>query len=95
LNYINAGSTIASVNFPEIDLPNDPKAHRVLNIHRNVPGVLRDINNTLSQYNISAQVLGTKGPIGYFMANVESTVSNEAKSKLMELENSIKSRVLY
>eukprot|EP00475_Leptophrys_vorax_P015922 TRINITY_DN2230_c0_g1_i1.p1 TRINITY_DN2230_c0_g1~~TRINITY_DN2230_c0_g1_i1.p1 ORF type:complete len:438 (+),score=135.43 TRINITY_DN2230_c0_g1_i1:77-1315(+) len=95
LNYINQGSTIAAVNFPEIDLPSDPKAHRVLNIHKNVPGVLRDLNNSLSSYNISAQVLGTKGAIGYFMANVESSVSDEAKEKLSELPNTIKCRVLY
>jgi D-3-phosphoglycerate dehydrogenase len=95
LQYINEGSTIAAVNFPEIMLPVNSSKHRILNIHKNVPGVLRDINNVLCAYNITAQVLNTKGPTGYFMCAVDSEVSLEVKEKLAKLSNSIRTRALF
>ena len=41
IKFVNQGSTIDAVNFPEVNLPMDPNSHRILNIHKNVPGVLR------------------------------------------------------
>lgn len=61
--YINTGSTIGSVNMPELSLPKSPAAHRILNIHQNVPGVLKSINNNLADFNIVAQVLMTKDTV--------------------------------
>ena len=56
ISYINHGKSIGAVNFPEIDLPPTAGHLRLLNVHRNVPGVLRGINTVLADYNVSAQV---------------------------------------
>src|SRR5204862_529409 len=69
IKYINSGATTGSVNFPQIELPLTPDTHRVLNAHKNVPGVLRDINRLVSDHNanIRAQVLSTDPDIGYLI----------------------------
>jgi len=95
ISFVNTGSTYDAVNFPQISLPEDPVTHRLLNIHRNVPGVLRDINNVVSKYNVSAQVLRTRGDIGYLMLDIDSQVSHEVKAQISGLPNSIKTRILY
>lgn len=42
IRMINSGSTQGAVNFPSVDLPyGGPGTHRILNIHKNQPGVLR------------------------------------------------------
>lgn len=45
---------------PQMDFPQAPASHRLLNVHQNVPGVLRDINAIISDLNanIKAQVGG-------------------------------------
>lgn len=95
INFINKGCTIGSVNFPEIDLKVDKKVHRLLVIHKNVPGVLSRINNLLSEYNVSAQVLGTMEEIGYLIIEIDREVSKEMKEKMNELQDIIKVRILF
>eukprot|EP01132_Coremiostelium_polycephalum_P007867 gene7867-9684_t len=95
IKFINDGSSAGSVNFPEITMPYSPSAHRILNIHQNKPGVLRDINLILSEFNVSHQILATKKNIGYIVADVDSAASKEIKKKISNLPYSIKTRVLY
>jgi D-3-phosphoglycerate dehydrogenase len=78
-----------------MDIPLPAGVHRILNVHKNVPGVLKDINNVLSPYNISAQTVATMGPIGYFMCNLDTDASQEAKNLIASLPSSIKTRVLF
>ena len=97
VKYVNAGVTTGAVSFPQIDLPPTPGKHRVLNVHRNVPGVLRDINGVVSEKgaNITAQVLATDPDIGYLVMDLDQDVSHDVKNALAELPNSIKTRILY
>jgi D-3-phosphoglycerate dehydrogenase len=95
VQFINSGASVGAVNLPELSLPPHPTTHRVLNIHANVPGVLRDVNHVLSDYNVVAQLLMTKGPVGYLIVDVERGVSGEIKAKIALLKNSIKTRLLY
>jgi D-3-phosphoglycerate dehydrogenase len=67
ISYINSGITLGSVNLPEVSLVKAPTSHRILNIHRNVPGVLKEVNHQLEEFNINAQMLQTRGPIGYMI----------------------------
>ena len=94
---INTGATTGAVNFPQIELPPEPGKHRILNVHRNVPGVLRDINRIVSDRNanIHAQVLSTDPNIGYLMMDLDQEVSNEVKQDISELATNIKTRILY
>jgi D-3-phosphoglycerate dehydrogenase len=96
ITYINTGRTMSAVNFPQIDLPyGGPGSHRILNVHKNKPGVLKEINNILSIYNVESQVLRTMETIGYMIADVDNTASEEIKAKIDQLPASIRTRILY
>jgi len=93
--YLETGSTSGAVNFPNVALPYGVGTHRILNIHKNTPGVLKAINNILSVYNVESQVLLTKGGIGYLIADVSAETSESIKSEISSLPTSIKTRILY
>jgi D-3-phosphoglycerate dehydrogenase len=97
IKLINTGATTGAVNFPQIEVPVTKGAHRILNIHRNVPGVLRDINKIVSdrQANIRAQVLLTDPDIGYLIMDLDHDVSGEVKREIGALETSIRTRILF
>jgi len=95
IDFINHGITLGSVNLPELALQHNPSTHRILNIHRNVPGVLRDINNVLSSYNVVAQLLMTRGSVGYLIVEVSTRVAKEVKAKIQVIDANIRTRILY
>ncbi len=97
LKFVNAGATTGAVNFPQIELPPAPGAHRILNVHRNVPGVLRDINKIVSDAsaNIRAQVLSTDADIGYLVMDLENDVAETVRKGVAALETNIRTRILY
>jgi len=95
ISYINTGTSVQAVNLPELSLPHNPKTHRILNVHENVPGVLRDINSVVAEYNVVSQMLMTMGPVGYLIVEVDRAVSHEVKKKISKLKTSIKTRILY
>jgi D-3-phosphoglycerate dehydrogenase len=97
VRFINSGVTTGAVNFPQVDLPQTPGKHRILNVHRNVPGVLRDINRMVSEKgaNIAAQVLATDPEIGYLVMDLDQDVSRDVKNAVAALETSIRTRILY
>src|SRR5690606_28092762 len=61
VRYSDNGSTLSAVNFPEVALPSHPGMHRLLHIHKNVPGVLSQINSVFAEngINICGQYLQT------------------------------------
>ena len=70
IRYFNDGSTVGSVNFPSVAAwPLRPGCRRIVNMHRNVRGVLKEIDYILSAYNVGKQVLETKDGLGYAFAN--------------------------
>ena len=97
LKFIEVGSSTGSVNFPQVELPILRDSHRILNIHRNVPGVLSSINTIIAQMggNIRAQYLNTLGDVGYLIIDVDHQISQAVKSKIDELPSSIKTRLLF
>lgn len=100
LKYSNNGSTISSVNFPEVTLPEHPGKHRLLHIHRNQPGVLSQINAIFSELhiNIAGQYLQTNPRIGYVVIDVdggESAETLELKKRLKAVAGTIRTRILY
>jgi len=94
-SFILTGSTTGAVNFPQVDVPYGPNTHRLLNIHRNYPGVLKEINNILSVYNVESQVLRTSEDIGYLIADVNAEASDTIRKQIESLPSSIKTRLLY
>lgn len=96
-DFINGGLTTGAVNFPEIGQPLASGRHRILNVHRNVPGVLSAINGIVSESkaNVAGQVLATDPEIGYLVMDLDRDVSLEVMDKVKALPTSIRTRILY
>jgi D-3-phosphoglycerate dehydrogenase len=85
------------VNFPHVEPPPLRGRHRLLNVHRNVPGVLSNINRIVSdaQANIESQILATNPSIGYLVMDINREVSEAVRLQMSGLETNIRTRVLY
>ncbi len=96
VKYVETGATTGAVNFPEVELPPSPGCSRVVNVHRNVPGVMRDINRLVAARgaNIRAQILSTTADIGYLVMDLDEDVSEGVADDLAGLDTSIRTRVL-
>ncbi len=97
VKYSDNGTSTSSVNFPEVALPAHPGKHRILHIHRNVPGVLSAINQVFAdnQINIAAQYLQTNEKVGYVVIDIDAQSSELAQDKLASVPGTIRSRVLF
>jgi D-3-phosphoglycerate dehydrogenase len=102
VRYVNEGSTQGSVNLPEVVLRSltidEPNHARVIYIHKNVPGVLRRVNDVLADHNIDKQMTDSKGEIAYLMADISNVQPEELKDLYQNLEASsarIRTRILY
>lgn len=95
--YTNTGTTSGAVNFPLVEQAKLPGAHRVLNVHRNVPGVLRDINKIVSDRNanVLGQVLATDPDVGYLVMDLDKEVAEDVRAAIKALPTSIRTRILY
>ena len=95
--YINSGNTVDAVNFPNIRLPRQTKAHRFLHIHKNVPGVMAKINKVLAEYNLNiiGQYLSTDSSVGYVITDLDKEYNTAVLEELRKIEGTIKFRVLY
>jgi D-3-phosphoglycerate dehydrogenase len=96
-NYLEMGISTGSHSIPELALPPQEGTHRILHIHKNVPGVLSSINNSLASKNINilAQYLKTNDNIGYVVLDVDKKISSNAFTLLKEVKETIKVRMLY
>ena len=97
VKYSDNGSTITSVNFPEVALPAHPDKHRLLHIHENVPGVMTAINHVFSDnnINISGQYLQTNDKVGYVVMDIDAEHSDLAVKQLKQVPGTIRCRVLF
>eukprot|EP01089_Gocevia_fonbrunei_P000989 TRINITY_DN10952_c0_g1_i1.p1 TRINITY_DN10952_c0_g1~~TRINITY_DN10952_c0_g1_i1.p1 ORF type:complete len:420 (+),score=63.93 TRINITY_DN10952_c0_g1_i1:69-1328(+) len=95
IDYVNLGISVGTVNFPNLTLQFYPETHRICSVHWNKPGALRDINNILGDFNVVSQVLGTQGPIGYLIIEIDRQASMQVKEAISALKCSIKTRIMY
>ena len=97
VKYSDNGTTLTSVNFPEVALPAHKKMHRLLHVHENIPGILSAINNIFSSndINICGQYLQTNEKVGYVVIDVNSEYSDMALKQLKEIKGTIRCRVLF
>jgi D-3-phosphoglycerate dehydrogenase / 2-oxoglutarate reductase len=95
--YLETGVTLGSHTVPPLSLTHQEGTHRILHIHKNVPGVLSEINSTLSKHNINilGQYLKTNDEIGYVVLDIDKRLSNQALQLLKEVKQTIKTRLLY
>ncbi len=96
-NYLEKGISIGSHTIPALALPPIENTHRILHIHKNVPGVLSRLNTVLSKnkINILGQYLKTNDNIGYVVLDVDKNISREAEALLRKVKDTIKVRLLY
>jgi len=96
-NYLEKGISYGSHTIPVLSLPPQEGTHRILHIHNNVPGVLSEINTTLSKnkINILGQYLKTNDAIGYVVLDVDKGLSKNALELLKKVKETIKVRMLY
>ncbi len=99
LDYFYSGSTMGAVNFPQIQSHMRPKGVRFSHVHRNVPGMLRRLNEVFLQrdVNIAAQNLETDGDLGYVI--LDTDLSGQDSLELLEeisgLDGTIRARLVY
>jgi D-3-phosphoglycerate dehydrogenase len=97
IRYSDNGSTIGSVNFPQISLQQNKDKQRFLHIHKNMPGLLKDINYvfTAKDINIASQFLQTDAEIGYVIIDTESQAGDIILEELKKIPHTIRARMLY
>lgn len=96
-DFINRGDTYLSANFPNLQLPKVANAHRLIHIHKNVPGIMAQINLIFAnhQINIVSQFLMTNSQIGYAITDVSAQYDKQVLTELKEISDTIKFRILY
>ena len=95
-DFIAEGSTAMSVNMPRITLRQNPGTHRMILLHRNVPGVLARVNGIFAAHdaNVEAQLLATSGEIGYVVTDIGAAYSTEMVAQLGALPETVRFRLL-
>ncbi|MDC0535719.1 phosphoglycerate dehydrogenase [Francisellaceae bacterium] len=99
VKYSDNGSTVSAVNFPQVSLPSHSGSCRILHIHVNQQGIMRQINRTFSEsnINITGQYLQTTAKIGYVVMDIDAThdQANELLQQLKLIDGTIRARILY
>ncbi len=97
ISFINEGTTALSVNLPGLGLPQQKGSHRLILIHKNLPGVLARINGLMAEagVNIDGQYLGTRGDTGYVITDVNAEHGDEMAEALRAMPETVRLRILY
>lgn len=100
--YVNEGSTVGAVNMPEVNLrsltADEPNHVRIIYIHKNVPGVLRRVNEVLGEHNVDKQMTDSRGDVAYLMADISDVNQGDISNlynNLEDLGSCVRTRVLY
>ena len=60
---------------------------KIIFIHQNRPGVLRQVNSILGDHNVDKQTSDSRGDVAYLMADVSDVNLSEIKSLYESLES--------
>jgi D-3-phosphoglycerate dehydrogenase / 2-oxoglutarate reductase len=95
-DFVADGATSLSVNLPQVALPPAKGSHRLAHIHGNVPGVMAEINSVLAAHgvNVEAQLLGTRGELGYALTDIGIDYPDEVVAQLRAMSPTVRLRVL-
>ncbi len=97
IRYSDNGSTVGAVNFPQVSIQPNRDKQRFLHIHKNMPGLLKDINHVFTSkgINIAAQYLQTDPEIGYVIIDAETSHCEKLLDELKAIPHTIRARMLY
>ena len=95
-DFVAEGATSLSVNMPQLALPPTAGSHRLAHIHSNIPGVMAEMNSVLAAHgvNVEAQLLGTRGDLGYALTDIGVDYPNDAVEQLRAMSPTVRLRVL-
>jgi len=95
-DFVADGASSLSVNLPQLALPPATGSHRLAHIHSNVPGVMAEINSVLAEHgvNVEAQLLGTRGDLGYALTDIGVDYPDEVIGQLQAMSQTVRLRVL-
>ena len=95
--FMNEGKTHISCNFPDLQPPRNNNAHRLIHIHKNVPGILAKINEVFARHNINivGEFLVTNAQIGYVITDITAGYRKQVLNELKAIDHTIKFRLLY
>jgi D-3-phosphoglycerate dehydrogenase len=96
IDYATGGTTAMSVNMPHVALPAVPGAHRLVHLHKNVPGVLASINRVLAEHgvNVEGQLLRTRDELGYVITDIGTSYTAEVLDELRAMDFTIRLRTI-
>ncbi|MGE5692647.1 MAG: phosphoglycerate dehydrogenase [Candidatus Zixiibacteriota bacterium] len=97
IRFLEFGTTTGSVNFPEVELPLLNQNHRIIHIHKNVPGIIKQVAEILARhkYNIEGEYLRTTHELGYLVTDVNRKVTPDVLAELNKIRATLKVRVLF
>jgi D-3-phosphoglycerate dehydrogenase len=95
-DFASGGATAMSVNMPNVALPSNPGTHRLVHLHKNVPGVLASINRLLADHdvNVEGQLLRTRDDLGYVITDIGTEYSADVLDKLRAMDVTIRLRTI-
>jgi len=95
-DYAASGATAMSVNMPHVALPAIPGTHRLVHLHKNVPGVLASINRVLADHgvNVEGQLLRTRDDLGYVVTDIGTSYTAEVLNELRAMDVTIRLRTI-
>lgn len=95
-DYVQHGSTSLSVNLPNLSLEQPTGSHRIAHLHENIPGVLAAVNREFAEHqvNIDAQLLSTRGELGYVVTDISAGIADDAVAALAQMPGTVRLRVL-
>jgi D-3-phosphoglycerate dehydrogenase / 2-oxoglutarate reductase len=95
-DFVAEGATSLSVNLPQLALPPATGKHRLAHIHHNVPGVMAETNSVLAEHgaNIEAQMLGTRGDLGYALTDIGIDYPDKVVEQLRAMSSTVRLRIL-
>jgi D-3-phosphoglycerate dehydrogenase len=96
VDFADGGATAMSVNLPNVALPAVPGTHRLIHLHKNVPGVLASINRVLAEHgvNVEGQLLRTRDEFGYVITDIGTQYSDEVLDELRAMDVTIRLRTI-
>ena len=99
VEYSDTGATVGAVNFPQVQLPARSSGTRFMQVQRNVPGMLRRLNNVFADHNvnIAGQYYQTDGEIGYVVIEADEAgpAADDILADIRALEGTIRARIIY
>lgn len=102
VRFLDIGSTTGAVNMPQVELPAQDsgvgaRPHRILHMHKNVPGVLSALHASISArgVNVTGEYLRTDEELGYVVLDVGPTDTVGLAAALRSIPETVRVRTLF